>query len=1304
VAKSAAGVVLTQAGLSGIVTAMAGRAALKGAFPVDTARPTVTPPRVEIPTEQPLLTAGTPTTIERIVPQNRGGGGGAGGGGETVPRNVPRGTVEQPLLTAGETKPILHDKTASAADLTESAQKLKPILGDAVLAATKGVPGANLEAVRAKDLDRTVDKTDRQNVQPSQIGDISGAKVTVPDQQAADQVLQNLDRQMPVESVNGQVTGEPGKNGVRQVQAIVKLPETGEPVKRAEVLIQTPEMNLAADQTHDDYRKAQELRRAGKDAEAQKLEDKIMRQHDEAERAAQQRLEASNAVPERGPAGVVQRPSQEVGGGRGERERVESVQQRKEVAPTGTQADGEKGQVEPRYKFGNTQANIPESSPAALALNQFRTQIPENHLAGDGRDVGAGGNHVTVRYGVKGDDTDEIQHYIEGQRPFTARLGQTDVFPPTEHSNGAAVVHAKIEAPELARINSEIEKHGDFEPSSFKDYKPHATIAYIDPAQAEAYRGRKDLVGKEFPVNSITISDRNGNQREVQLLGAGGDEQTQLGNRPAVGGHDGKPTELIVSPTNKMPATYRLVEASDLVPSHNAQSFEPNPAYPTGVQERAPAPPTGRTAVEPSTGGGSAGAARPTDLAPRAPAPTTDTKSPFTDGRQKTAIELQDADGNWKPATLDYYNGGVNGQPRRGRVTLANGSKDNDVSDSRMRLATQEAPAPAKALESSDETVHPIGPPIEGDIANLVRDRISRGLPVKIFTRRISREPREANRQAVDAAIREQFGVSLPITDVKTAGDGAIYDDSSNVEHNTGRILSHTTNPGDEGKPILVDLDGTLRKSIPSGVTSPGVPPGGEAITERGIEGEKGTSTAGQPSGAVPTEVGRQPQRGGDVEPVAAREANPAPTRTAEEPRAAEAVRRESAAAEPEWSGTRGAHMQERLLAKGKFDRELSRAKASAKPENILRAQVKPIQLHGVQAMQLNADAFHFLSERMSPGVDWPGVFLDRRSASKWVAGLRAEESDLRQKRMSGPADAAKKLALALDGAREPDGSIILLREDYNDSTIREELAHRWQTKTGLRGSYAQTEVSQRPEFEEVNQRLRDIGYDLSPEDQATELIAKALAGDPAMKWTPEQQNAVVSAALHAAIDEMGADVLDDMAPYDPAVKTSVEEAKQYGKESDTRAGGEAVREGIQAPDSGTREVGRERGSDLSEEPGNRPAGPGGQRGISEGRAAEGELGAFQRAPKPPASRALPGMERDIEAQRDAAAEEQGRQLTERLRAPRPPISRAAGIMERESPLFRDTDAGGQGSLFQRALASKKEITEKPEFKSWFGD
>jgi len=1519
-----------EAGLSGIVTAMAGRAALKGAFPVDTARPTVRDPLVEIPTERPMLTAGTPTTIEGTVPRNGGDGGGprgrggAGGGDETVPRNVPRGTVEQPLLTAGETKPILHDETASAADLTESAQKLKPILGDAVLAATKGVPGANLEAVRAKALDRTVDKmdrqndkTDRQNVQPSQIGDISGAKVTVPDQQAADQVLQNLDRQMPVESVNGQVTGEPGKNGVRQVQATVRLPETGEPVKRAEVLIQTPEMNRATDQTHDDYRKAQELRQAGKDAEAQKLENKIMRQHDEAERAAQQRLEASNAVSERGPAGVVQRPSQEAGGGRGERERVEPVQQGKEVAPTGAQAAGEKETI------AQLPSNLTEASlgnrPAVGGHDGKPTELivsPTNKMPATYRLVEASDlvpSHNAQSFepnpayptgvqerdykGSKAAQTrviEQAQNYdpaytvntnqdavngppvitpdgtvlggnsraMSTQRVYAAGQGETyrDALKRDAASYGLTadqvdamkqpVLVRQVERPgsldEARRLGSALNKSAtgalgvsERAVSAGKNLKPE-TLSTVSNMLAEDDSSMRELLGRRGP-EILRMMEQDGaitDRERPQFLDAHGGLSEEgktfveramlgsvvndshlmdvapkailgklekslgsiasIGSRPdewnllpvlrpallrAVAEHAsiaqrGSTVELTVNQRDmfgpgRNPLVDALVRVLDEKPNAVCAKFEafakdanqnlpgevrmfgggqafdafnnafgsklsdeefrngidellnlkgstaaakrqeapaarPNAVVPQrasgGSTLRAPAPPTGRTAVEPSTGGGSTRAARPADLAPRAPAPPAATKSPFTDGRQKTAIELRGADGNWQPATLDYYNGGVNGQPRRGRVTLANGSKDNDVSDSRMRLATKETPEPAKALESSDETVRPIGPPIDGDIANLVRDRISKGLPVKIFTRRISREPREANRRAVDAAIREQFGVSLPITDVKTAGDGAIYDDSSNVEHNTGRILSHTTNPGDEGKPILVDLDGTLRKSIPSGVTSPGVPPGGEAITERGIEGEKGTSTAGQPSGAVPTEVGRQPQRGGAVEPVATREAEPAPARSAEESRAAETVRRETASTEPEWSGTRGAHMQERLLAKGKFDRELSRAKASTEPENVVRAQANPIQIHGVQVVQLNADAFHFLSERLSPGVDWTGVFLDRSSASRWVAEIGARASKLRQEGMGAAADAAKKLQLALDGIREPDGSIILLREDYNDSTIREELAHRWQTKTDLHGSYEQTEVSQRPEFEEVNQRLRDIGYDLSPENQATELIAKALAGDPAMKWTPEQQNAVVSAALHAAIDEMGSGVLDDMAPYDPAVKTSVEEAKQYGKESDARAGGEAVRGVVETPDKGLSQVGRERGSNLSEEPGNRPAGPGGQRGVSEGRAAQGELGAFQRAPKPPASRALPGMERDIEAQRDAAAEEQGRQLTERLRAPRPPISRAAGIMERESPLFRDTDAGGQGSLFQRALASKKEITEKPEFKSWFGD
>ena len=97
----------------------------------------------------------------------------------------------------------------------------------------------------------------------------------MPDQAAADKVLENLHEQLPVEKTEGAVSGEPGKNAVRQVQATVDLGKPDEPVKKAEVLIQTPEMAEATAKTHDDYRKAQELRAAGDEAGAKAIEDKI---------------------------------------------------------------------------------------------------------------------------------------------------------------------------------------------------------------------------------------------------------------------------------------------------------------------------------------------------------------------------------------------------------------------------------------------------------------------------------------------------------------------------------------------------------------------------------------------------------------------------------------------------------------------------------------------------------------------------------------------------------------------------------------------------------------------------------------------------------------------------------------------------------------------------------------------------------------------------------------------------------------------------------------------------------------------
>lgn len=172
---------------------------------------------------------------------------------------------------------------------------------------------------------------------------------------------------------------------------------------------------------------------------------------------------------------------------------------------------------ETKFKFGNTQAPIAETSEAHRALESARARISPEDLAGKGADVG--GNHVTVRYGIKGDDHAGIKKYLSEQPPFEASLGKTEKFPPSDHSDGAAVIKAPVEAPDLHRMNAELEKHGEFTEPSFKDYKPHATVAYVKPEKADRYVGMSITHGKKFTVTHVAVTDRNGNEDHVKLEG-----------------------------------------------------------------------------------------------------------------------------------------------------------------------------------------------------------------------------------------------------------------------------------------------------------------------------------------------------------------------------------------------------------------------------------------------------------------------------------------------------------------------------------------------------------------------------------------------------------------------------------------------------------------------------------------------------------------------------------------------------------------------------------------------------------------
>jgi 2'-5' RNA ligase len=195
----------------------------------------------------------------------------------------------------------------------------------------------------------------------------------------------------------------------------------------------------------------------------------------------------------------------------------------------------------------------------------MQEKIPDSDLAGDGKDVDQ--PHVTVRYGLKTDLTPELRKFIESQSPFEAKLGPITAFPPSKSSDGAAPIVAPVISPELHRINAEIEKQGEFEPSSFPEYRPHVSVAYVKPELAKKYTGMKDAEGKTFPITSIAVTDKNGDHTEIPLKGespsAAGQESSLESNTDSIGGA-GIPEPVGGStgttPTTKNSKTYRDFE------------------------------------------------------------------------------------------------------------------------------------------------------------------------------------------------------------------------------------------------------------------------------------------------------------------------------------------------------------------------------------------------------------------------------------------------------------------------------------------------------------------------------------------------------------------------------------------------------------------------------------------------------------------------------------------------------------------------------------------------------------------------
>ena len=931
---------------------------------------------------------------------------------------------------------------------------------------------------------------------------------------------------------------------------------------------------------------------------------------------ATQAVERAGAVPG-GDAGVV------------ERFRAGMEAQRSGVRGQGS----EKPAAEPKYKFASTQHNIAPDSEAGRALDAARERVAEADLAGDGKNID--GNHVTVRYGLKGDLTPDVQSFIEGLSPFDATLGTIEAFKPSEHSDGAAPLIAPVNSSELARINQEIAKHGEFTEPSFAEYKPHATVAYVKPEAAEKYVGDKSTAGKKFRVDSIAVTDRNGNQTEIQLkgkaTGAGGDVRGPADREIGATGPDDR-------------------------------------GFPKGTRVLAD---------------GREGVVKHPPYAVNGGLPRARVRLDAVGGKPGEMLR------SVKPEEMEKQGPGDQGTKGPGVGGDARGPADREVGAIKP---VQQGQAPAGERK-------PVGEPLPARIQQ-IKEIAATGQKVVIFSV-------DADNPALHEALRAAGLGDLPVTNLKGNDFGTLLDNQVDELSNVNHPMQIPPIP--KGKALYVDFDGTLFKQKQ-----------GSGVRDQGLTETRLPENQGR---AVLQDSPEQTMLGNPREQGSAGTAGPlTPLRSAQDDIVSD-MERERA---------------EQVGRKAKRDNDHTMANGVGLTENAARHQTKVEEQAGRKAVVLDAHGegvWHRLfagSSDLGAGKKWYGMRLTASGVKK--ALIKLGKAIANKENTPEARDGFARMAKAIRDAQQPDGGASILRGDYHADTAREEAWHNWQFEHNFHESYALASVADQPEFADAMERLRGMGYrDLEKRMLAMEAMAKALGGDREFHISDEQREDLVRAFLSEALDEKGAEILQNMPHVDPRVRGIVEELRRnHAQESiqENRRGAEPAARGGSGADSGRGSNGR--GEGLYADPANfrERADAGVERGVSKD-GAEGELNKgqgsgvrdqdllFQRfragldRRKGVESHALPGMEGDVEAQRTAAAEDQGRQLTERMREPGRNISRKAGEMERESPLFRDTDASGmgtlfgergsggagdQGTLFQRVSEDKEAVRQNPWF------
>jgi 2'-5' RNA ligase len=126
--------------------------------------------------------------------------------------------------------------------------------------------------------------------------------------------------------------------------------------------------------------------------------------------------------------------------------------------------------------------------------------------------------HITVKYGVLTDAAEEVAGVIAGAEPVVVTLGRMWVF----HNTEAAVIKIGVESQSIRELHNRVCR-GLKHVNTYRDYRPHVTVAYMvqrkdDPYYYQAFLSDQ-FEGRKFEADQVVFSAVGGQKSVISFDG-----------------------------------------------------------------------------------------------------------------------------------------------------------------------------------------------------------------------------------------------------------------------------------------------------------------------------------------------------------------------------------------------------------------------------------------------------------------------------------------------------------------------------------------------------------------------------------------------------------------------------------------------------------------------------------------------------------------------------------------------------------------------------------------------------------------